>query len=511
MTQARALLTRAAFGSACVHLSICVAMVRLTGRESGRETASRAQMMDVRPLLLSQDSRRAKAKTEEEEMPMRKRRRMESLVKPHSCDWSGIIPDRRTAAIPERRAEEDHGLQDAVSSGVEDQRVQTPPAPALLQECFKPVSEESASQERARKKSSVDPLSLHWSSGEHLSLHSSGSGQGSRVEDQTTATISERHAEEHPGLQRVQTPPAPVHHSPVRPAPAHSDRADATAEDGILRRYEMGRMLGEGSFGSVYEAKRLEDGLQVAVKIASKPKDTKYIHIPGHPAPVPLEVGLLTLANSGPKVSEIIELLDWQDQPDRYIMVLERPAPCTDLWEYWNDHEGILHEDTARVIMAQATVAAHVCCRRGVFHRDIKLENLLINTETLEVKLIDFGCGDLLRDSGYETFCGTRDYRPPEYLTEGKYHGKPATVWSLGVLLFLLVCGRLPEARDRRRIEEDVWSKPRLSNDPALDPEFQSSAALQIFLTFCTLTESSARLFAILLAAGCEFGCVVAV
>ncbi|XP_039543740.1 serine/threonine-protein kinase pim-2-like [Pimephales promelas] len=230
----------------------------------------------------------------------------------------------------------------------------------------------------------------------------------------------------------------------------------------------MGRMLGEGSFGSVYEAKRLEDGLQVAVKIVSKPLDMKYIDIPGHPAPVPLEVGLLTLANSGPKVSEIIELLDWQDQPDRYIMVLERPTPCTDLWEFWNDHDGILQEDTARVIMAQATVAAQMCCRRGVFHRDIKLENLLINPETLEVKLIDFGCGDLLQDSGYETFCGTLDYRPPESCTEGKYHGKPATVWSLGVLLFLLVCGRLPKARDRRMIEQDIWSKPRLSNECCL-------------------------------------------
>lgn len=99
-------------------------------------------------------------------------------------------------------------------------------------------------------------------------------------------------------------------------------------------------------------------------------------------------------------------MLDWQDQPDQYIMVLERPSPCEDLWHFCNRHEGVLDEDTARFIMAQATLAAHMCCRRGVFHRDVKLENLLVNTETLEVKLIDFGCGDLLQESGYETFCG---------------------------------------------------------------------------------------------------------
>lgn len=67
----------------------------------------------------------------------------------------------------------------------------------MLYVYHQPVSsEESDSQERQRKKSrSVDLITLHWSSGEHLSLHSSGSGQGQKVEDQTTATISERHAE----------------------------------------------------------------------------------------------------------------------------------------------------------------------------------------------------------------------------------------------------------------------------------------------------------------------------
>ncbi|CAM4715496.1 unnamed protein product [Leuciscus chuanchicus] len=334
------------------------------------------------------------------EMPMRKRRRMDSSVK---LRWSGIISDQNnvTAPIDERRAEdqnclqssaraaEDHGLQEALSGGLED--------------------------------------------------------------------------------QQVQTPPAPVHHSPVSPAPGHNNRVDETTEDNILSRYEMGRILGKGSFGSVYEGQRLEDGLEVAVKIARKPQNMKYISIPGHPGQLPLEVGLLILANRGPKVSGIIELLDWQDQPDQYIMVLERPSPCEDLRHFWKRHKGILDEDTARFIMAQATMAAHMSCRRGVFHRDVKLENLLINTETLEVKLIDFGCGDLLQEAGYERFSGTRRYCPPEYYTEGKYHGRPATVWSLGVLLFLLVCGRYPEPRDRQMIDEDTWSDPGLSNAPKDD------------------------------------------
>ncbi|KAL0181435.1 hypothetical protein M9458_023841, partial [Cirrhinus mrigala] len=125
---------------------------------------------------------------------------------------------------------------------------------------------------------------------------------------------------------------------------------------------------------------------------------------PGHPAPVPLEVGLLILVNEVPKVPQIIQLLDWQDQPDHYIMVLERPEPCEDLWHYVTRCGGTLNEFVARLVMWQVTYAAQVCCVRGVLHRDIKLQNLLINPKTLEVKLIDFGCGDLLKESAYHRY-----------------------------------------------------------------------------------------------------------
>ncbi|XP_018957928.2 serine/threonine-protein kinase pim-1-like [Cyprinus carpio] len=305
------------------------------------------------------------------------------------------------------------------------------------------------------------PFHLLFPSLDHISLQSIACS----VEDPLEEPLSSDLEDLAPVDQQVQSPPAPVHHSPVSPASAHNNRVDLTTEDDILSRYEIGKMLGEGGFGCVYEGKRLEDGLEVAVKIASKPRNMKYIYVPSHPAPLPLEIGLLLLVNKEPRVPEIIQLLDWQDQPERYIMVMERPSPCKDLWDYVMLQGGFLSEDIARFIMAQATKAAHTCCQRGVFHRDIKLENLLINPETLEVKLIDFGCGDLLQDSGYERFCGTPEYCPPEYYMDHKYHGKPTTVWSLGVLLFMLVCGRYPEPRDVELIDYGVWFEPDLSNE----------------------------------------------
>ncbi|KAL1259215.1 hypothetical protein QQF64_009792 [Cirrhinus molitorella] len=222
-------------------------------------------------------------------------------------------------------------------------------------------------------------------------------------------------------------------------------------------------MLGEGTFGAVYEGSRLEDGFKVAVKYVTKTENEEYISIQGHSKPLPLEVALLILANRGPSIPEIIQLLDWQDQPDHYIMVMERPSPCEDLFGFAELHGGSIDEAVARDIMRQATQAAYMCCQRGVLHGDIKLENLLINMETHEVKLIDFGCGDLLKKSAYKIFTGTDQYCPPEYEEKCEYNGKPATVWSLGVLLFALVCGDYPNTDDLNKINANNFSKAGLS------------------------------------------------
>lgn len=98
--------------------------------------------------------------------------------------------------------------------------------------------------------------------------------------------------------------------------------------------------------------------------------------------------------------------MDWEDCDDKYVMVLEHPSPCLDLFEFIDSKGGKITEDLARVVMRQAVKAAIECLKRGVFHMDIKLENFLINTETLDVKLIDFDCANLLIENRYDTFSG---------------------------------------------------------------------------------------------------------
>uniref|UniRef100_A0A673JWR1 non-specific serine/threonine protein kinase n=1 Tax=Sinocyclocheilus rhinocerous TaxID=307959 RepID=A0A673JWR1_9TELE len=207
--------------------------------------------------------------------------------------------------------------------------------------------------------------------------------------------------------------------------------------DLICWKYSIGKKLGEGGCGSVFEGTRCEDGLQVAVKFTVKTENEP---------PVPLEVALTVMANQGPSCPHIIKLLDWQDHPDQYIMFLERPSPCMDMHHFWLHYDAHFSEEMARHFMRQVIDAAAVCCSRRVFHRDIKMPNLLVNIETLEVKLIDFGCGDLLKNTSYNTYCGTARYCPPEYIEKGEYHGKQATVWSLGVLLFQMITSLFPDS-----------------------------------------------------------------
>uniref|UniRef100_W5KKW8 non-specific serine/threonine protein kinase n=1 Tax=Astyanax mexicanus TaxID=7994 RepID=W5KKW8_ASTMX len=145
---------------------------------------------------------------------------------------------------------------------------------------------------------------------------------------------------------------------------------------------------------------------------------------------VPAEVALMQMANQPPSCPNIIQLIEWFDEPDRYILVLELPDKCRDLWSYLNLFGGAVKEDIAQKIMLQAVQAASECLKRGVLHRDMKLQNFLINTDTSEVKLIDFGCGDEIDEAGY--VCSSEDP-----LKRNK--ASPATAWALGILLYWMV------------------------------------------------------------------------
>ncbi|KAF5907596.1 serine/threonine-protein kinase pim-2-like isoform X2, partial [Clarias magur] len=207
----------------------------------------------------------------------------------------------------------------------------------------------------------------------------------------------------------------------------------------FFSRYILGRLLGKGGCGAVHAGVRKSDGKKVAVKFMRKPGNDTYITLPGDTRRLPLEVALMKLVCEPPHCPLVIELVEWHETSTHVILVLERPEPCTDLFDYCENNT--MSESVARIITRQVIHAACHCSDRDVFHRDIKEENILLNPLTLEIKLIDFGCGDLLKDTPYTEYAGTKAFRPPKWIVKREYEAEPATVWGFGVFLYHLVCG----------------------------------------------------------------------
>ncbi|KAG9329773.1 hypothetical protein JZ751_029699 [Albula glossodonta] len=232
--------------------------------------------------------------------------------------------------------------------------------------------------------------------------------------------------------------------------------------------YKKGPKLGQGGFGSVYAGTRMSDGQSVALKYVCKGVGAN-IRLPGLEGPLPKEVGLMMKVNEPSSHPNILELYDWFERPTSYVMAMERPQPCQDLFDYSAEQGGLLDEDQARNVTKQLLGALQHCHDCGVVHRDVKPENILIQTDTKQIKLIDFGCGDPLQDDPYTNFSGTDEHMPPEWFEKQKFLAGPGTVWSVGVTVFNIVCDSFPfnvfTSRKMRHVE--------FPEELRLSPEFQ--------------------------------------
>ncbi|KAK5685503.1 Protein kinase [Elasticomyces elasticus] len=201
----------------------------------------------------------------------------------------------------------------------------------------------------------------------------------------------------------------------------------------ITNEYTILKTLGEGSFGKVKLAIHKATNQQVALKIIARRKlvtrdmagrierEIQYLQLLRHP--------------------HIIKLFTVITTPSDICMVLEYAGG--ELFDYIVQN-GKMAEDKARKFFQQIVCAVEYCHRHKIVHRDLKPENLLLD-ENLNVKIADFGLSNIMTDGNFlKTSCGSPNYAAPEVISGKLYAGPEVDVWSCGVILYVLLVGRLP-------------------------------------------------------------------
>lgn len=204
-----------------------------------------------------------------------------------------------------------------------------------------------------------------------------------------------------------------------------------------IGKYELGRTLGEGTFGKVRFAKNVETGESVAVKVLDKEKVLKHKMVDQ----IKREISTMKMVKH-PNVVQLHEVLA---SKTRIYLVLEY-VEGGDLFSRIAKY-GRLKESHARKYFQQLVDAVQYCHSLGVYHRDLKLENLLLDHKG-NLKVSDFGLSALPQqqraDGLLHTTCGTPNYVAPEVISNKGYSGATADIWSCGVILYALLAGFLP-------------------------------------------------------------------
>lgn len=103
-----------------------------------------------------------------------------------------------------------------------------------------------------------------------------------------------------------------------------------------------------------------------------------------------------------------------------------------------------LAENLTKSIFFQIIEGISYLHSKNIFHRDIKLENIIIKSKS-SIKIIDFGFGTCCpKNKLLNFFCGTPSYMPPEIILKKDYLGEYADIWSIGILLYTILCGFFP-------------------------------------------------------------------
>ena len=212
-------------------------------------------------------------------------------------------------------------------------------------------------------------------------------------------------------------------------------------KDNKISHYEIGKVIGKGAYATVKICKNKITQEKFAMKIYEK----KILNDNIKKKCILREIEILKKLNH----PNIVKLYDTIIS-DKNILLIQELVNGISLRDFYNKeirNQRNISEKKYKIltiIFKQIFSAFDYIHKKNIFHRDIKLENILL-TKNYEIKIIDFGFG-LYNPRNYlqKFFCGTPNYMAPEIIMKKEYDGQKADMWSLGILLYKLFCADFP-------------------------------------------------------------------
>ena len=203
--------------------------------------------------------------------------------------------------------------------------------------------------------------------------------------------------------------------------------------------YKYGRIIGRGAFGKVNIGLNVLTGRIVAIKSFNK----KNIINESSKKKILYETNLMR-GLFHPSVTKILETFE----SENYMLIIMEYISGGNLQNFVKKRRKLC-EKTAKILFRQIIQGIKYIHSRGIVHRDIKLENILLDLNNI-IKICDFGVGKLIKPNTIlKDQCGTPVYMAPEIIKGEGYHGFPVDIWSAGVALYIMLSGSLPFNKDK--------------------------------------------------------------
>jgi len=203
-----------------------------------------------------------------------------------------------------------------------------------------------------------------------------------------------------------------------------------------LRDYTLCQEIGKGAYASVFSGLHKLSNKKFAVKVYNKSELTTPLRIKS----VQREISILKKIDC-PYIVKLHESIDTRE----HVFLVMEHIPGLSLHSYLKTKPNRqFKEPEAKKIFKQLLEALEYCHKRDISHRDIKLENIILDHSN-NVKLIDFGFATCFpQHKKIKMFCGTPTYMAPEIVAKKEFKGPPADIWAAGVLLYTLLVGKFP-------------------------------------------------------------------